>query len=87
MLQTILSEVRSACPLLAEVAEVRLVGEWVMYDNWSQLEEEVIDSAPIGINVGQLHIESIPDSTPGYMNLSSTMLSSVAFTPAKQLGN
>lgn len=61
--------------------DVRFLGQQTLVDNTTSQEVGFIP-----INVGQIHIESMPDGTPGYGLEDTVYLSSVAFTPSKQFG-
>lgn len=78
--------VRSACPLLNEITGLALRDSRPLYT--APNEDFATNAQPVTYKVGQIECETLPDSFQGALGWVGydIYLSSLAFTPSKQIG-
>lgn len=78
--------VRSACPLLNEITGLALRDSRPLYV--APDEDFATNAQPVAYKVGQIQCETLPDSFQGSLGWVGydIHLSSIAFTPSKQIG-
>ena len=78
--------VRTACPLLSEITGLALRDSRPLYV--APDEDFATNAQPVTYKVGQIQCETLPDSFQGPMGWVGydIHLSSLAFTPSKQIG-